>query len=250
MAEPASANVLTMLMDMIIAGATSAGAAAAAMRHPPARQRRPHGHFHTNCPDSPLLRTPWRRLGCRSVDPESEIMHRSGGVTLLELLIALMIAAVLSTAAVSGLTVLSLNARRTADVNGFVTAVQLARSEALERGRPVVLCKTADDAACGGAELDFDRGWMVFADERPNNPPRRSPDEPLLFAYRPEMTGSIRANRRLFVFRPFGQRSTNGTVTFCDRRGATEARAVIVSVAGRPRVSRNGAGLTPLRCEP
>ena len=176
-------------------------------------------------------------------------MHRNCGVTLLELLMVLMITAALATAAIPGLMNFSMNARRTADVNGFVTAVQLARSEALNRGRPVVLCKTFDGANCGGSDIDFDRGWMVFVNENVENPPRRGSDEPLLFAYRPEMAGSIKANRRLFEFRPFGRRSTNGTVTFCDRRGAGQARAVIVSFTGRPRVSRNGTGLRPLNCE-
>ena len=63
------------------------------------------------------------------------------------------------------------------------------------------------------------------------------------------MAGSITANRRLFEFRPFGRRSTNGTVTFCDRRGAEQARAVVVSFTGRPRVTRNGSGMAALICE-
>ena len=176
-------------------------------------------------------------------------MNRCRGVTLLELLMVLVVAGALAAAAVPGLGALILNARRTADVNGFVTAVQLARSEAFKRGRTVVLCKTADGTRCGGSDVDFDQGWMVFVNDGSENPPRRDADEPQLYAYRPEMAGSITANRRLFEFRPFGRRSTNGTVTFCDRRGAGQARAVIVSFTGRPRVTRNGPGLRPLTCE-
>ena len=176
-------------------------------------------------------------------------MNRCRGVTLLELLMVLVVAGALAAAAVPGLGALILNARRTADVNGFVTAVQLARSEAFKRGRTVVLCKTADGTRCGGSDVDFDQGWMVFVNDGSENPPRRDADEPHLYAYRPEMAGSITANRRLFEFRPFGRRSTNGTVTFCDRRGAGQARAVIVSFTGRPRVTRNGPGLRPLTCE-
>lgn len=176
-------------------------------------------------------------------------MNRCRGVTLLELLIVLVVAGVLAAAAIPGLGAFILNARRTADVNGFVTAVQLARSEAFKRGRTVVLCKTADGTRCGGSDVDFDQGWMVFVNEGSENPPRRDVGEPQLYAYRPEMSGSITANRRLFEFRPFGRRSTNGTVTFCDRRGAGQARAVIVSFTGRPRVTRNRPGLRPLTCE-
>ena len=176
-------------------------------------------------------------------------MNRCRGFTLLELLIVLMVAAVLAAAAVPGLDAFILNARRTADVNGFVTAVQLARGEAFKRGRPVVLCKTADGTSCGGTDVNFDDGWMVFVNRDGDSPPRRDADEPQLYAYRPGTSATITANRRLFEFRPFGRRSTNGTVTFCDRRGAEQARAVVVSFTGRPRVTRNGPGMRPVTCE-
>ena len=93
-------------------------------------------------------------------------MNRCRGVTLLELLVVLMVAAILAAAAIPGLGAFILNARRTADVNGFVTAVQLARGEAFKRGRAVVLCKTADGVSCGGSGVDFGQGWMVFVNGR------------------------------------------------------------------------------------
>ncbi len=175
-------------------------------------------------------------------------MQGCRGISLWELLLVLAVASVLSAASIPGIGAFVLNARRTADVNGFVTAVQLARSEAFKRGRPVVLCKTADGSSCGGADVDFGQGWLVFVNEDGVRPPRRAAAEPLLHVYRPEMAGSIRANRSLFEFRTFGRRSTNGTVTFCDRRGSGQARAVIVSYTGRPRISRPGSGLKPLDC--
>ena len=176
-------------------------------------------------------------------------MERCRGITLWELLLFLAVTAVLTAAGVPGFGAFVLNARRTADINGFVAAVQLARSEAFKRGRPVVLCKSADGVRCGGAEIEFGQGWLVFVNEDEARPPRRADDEPLLYVYEPEMTGRITANRRLFEFRPFGRRSTNGTVTFCDRRGSDQARAVILSFTGRPRVSARGAGSRPLVCE-
>lgn len=140
------------------------------------------------------------------------------------------------------------DARRTADINGFVTAIQLARSESAKRGANVVLCKTADSLSCGGAGVRYDAGWMVFVNVDDDQPPTLGSADTLLFYHAPAMQGTIVSNRRLYEFRPFRRRSTNGTVTFCDARGASSARAVIVSYTGRPRVSDRGPGNRALVC--
>jgi type IV fimbrial biogenesis protein FimT len=136
--------------------------------------------------------------------------------------------------------------RHTADINGFVAAVQLARSEAAKRAAAIVVCKSADRRTCAGKELRYDSGWIVFENTDGARPPARSIEEPLIFAYEPVSRGSIASNRRFFEFRAFGWRSTNGTVTFCDAAG--RARAVIVSYTGRPRIAAIGPGGRPLIC--
>ena len=171
---------------------------------------------------------------------------RALGVSLWELLCALGLGAVIFSLAIPLFRSFLLDARRTADVNAFVTSVQFARSEAAKRGMPVVLCKTADGRTCAGPELRYDAGWMIFVNTDRIRPPHRSPAEALLVRYVPEVEGTISANRRLFEFRPFGWRSTNGTVTFCDADG--RPRAVIVSYTGRPRVADIGPGGRPLAC--
>lgn len=171
---------------------------------------------------------------------------RALGVSLWELVCTLGLGAVISSLAVPAFRSFLLDARRTADINAFVGAVQFARSEAAKRGEPVVLCKTADGLACAGTEIRYDAGWMIFANTDRIRPPHRSPAEDLLVHYEPETRGTISANRRLFEFRPFGWRSTNGTVTFCDADG--RPRAVIVSYTGRPRVADMGPGGRPLVC--
>lgn len=142
---------------------------------------------------------------------------------------------------------LALDSKRTADINGFVAAVQLARSEAAKRGAAAVLCKTVDGMLCGGEEIRYDAGWMVFINSDGVRPPHRAPAEDLLLRYRPVSQGPIWANRRFFEFRAFGWRSTNGTITFCDARG--RGRAVIVSYTGRPRVADTGPGARALVCD-
>ena len=162
-------------------------------------------------------------------------MRTSAGLTLWELLCALSIDGILLGLAVPSFRTFVLDARRTADVNGFVLAVQVARSEAIKRGETVVLCQTFDGLRCGNDELGYGSGWLVFADHDQARPPQRSDDEPLIYAYRPSLIGTIVGNREYFDFRPIQKRSTNGTLVFCDDRGAAAARAVIVSYTGRPR---------------
>ena len=95
--------------------------------------------------------------------------------------------------------------------------------------------QTFDGLRCGNDELGYGSGWLVFADHDQTRPPQRSDDEPLIYAYRPSLIGTIIGNREYFDFRPIQKRSTNGTLVFCDDRGAAAARAVIVSYTGRPR---------------
>lgn len=175
-------------------------------------------------------------------------MPRNAGFTLLELLVTLATAAVVVGLGVPSFRSLTLDARRTADVNAFVLAVQLARSEAAKRGRTVVVCKSADAQRCAGREHAFTAGFMVFVDLDGARPAQRGADEPVLFSHTPKLHGSITANRELFEFRPFLRRSTNGTVVFCDARGAAAARAVVVSYTGRPRVAAAAADGGSLEC--
>ena len=171
-------------------------------------------------------------------------MQRLRGLTLWELLCTLSIGAVVLTAGVPTFRTFLLDAQLTADVNGWILAVQLARSEAAKRGRPVILCKTDDTRRCGGI---VDVGWMVYVNLDDQYPPRRSATEPLLYVHDRELTGTVVSNRPYYEFRP-GRRSTNGTTVFCDQRGAAAAKAVIVSYTGRPRVDRVDADRHPLKC--
>src|SRR5688572_26252381 len=174
------------------------------------------------------------------------LMCRLQGFTLWELLCTLGIAAVALATGIPALRMLLLDARLTADVNGWILSIQLARSEAAKRGRPVIVCKTDDTRRCGAAGLPVDAGWMVYVNLDDEYPPRRSETEPLLYMHALEVTGTVTSNRPYYEFRP-DRRSTNGTIVLCDERGAAAARAVIVSYTGRPRVDRVDANGRPLR---
>jgi type IV fimbrial biogenesis protein FimT len=175
------------------------------------------------------------------------LMRRLHGFTLWELLCTLGIASVALAAGIPAFSTFVLDARMTADVNGWVLAVQLARSEAAKRGRPVTVCPTTDAVRCGPAGSTWLGGWMVFVNLGDGDPLQRSRDEPLLYVHSPHIVGSIVSNRPYYEFRP-GRRSTNGTTVFCDARGVAAAKAVVVSYTGRPRVATRDADGRPLRC--
>ena len=170
------------------------------------------------------------------------------GFTLWELLCTCLVGGIVLGLAVPSVRGVALDTRRTAEINELVLAIQLARSEASKVGRSVIVCKSADGLRCGGNDVRFDAGWIVFVDNDGARPPQRSADEPLLLAHAPLATGTITSNRGYFEFRPIQRRSVNGTVVFCDERGPAAARAVIVSYTGRPRVAAVDSGGAPLRC--
>ena len=174
-------------------------------------------------------------------------MCKSSGTTLVELLTALAVCAVLATLAAPSFQTLYSDGRRTAAVNGFLHTVFLARSEAIKRAEIVSVCHSIDGQRCdpGG---DWSMGWIVFVNRDRDEPPERDAAEPLIFTSAGSSGVSITSNRRAYSFRPVTQAVVNGTVVFCDARGSTQARAIIISHTGRPRVAQLDADGKPLRC--
>jgi len=138
---------------------------------------------------------------------------------------------------------LLLDAERTREVNQFLHAVYLARSEAIKRNDVVSLCPSADGQACAQAGTAWENGWILFVNSDRDSPAVRDPGEEILRVFPAWADGHIQTNRGTLSFRAFGQMGVTATFTFCDRRGPAGARAVIISQTGRPRASsRNPAG--------
>lgn len=163
------------------------------------------------------------------------------GFTLVEMLVALALLAVLATAAAPGLRDFLRDCRRTAAVNGLVHAVHTARRLAGLTGLRVELCPTRDGQECSG-QLLWDDDLLLRPAAASDLPPRILPAP----ARAPVL--AIRANRSAIAFTPLRPAATTATLTVCDGRGASSALAVIVSRSGRPRVSSRDAGGEPLVC--
>jgi type IV fimbrial biogenesis protein FimT len=175
-------------------------------------------------------------------------MERPPGFTLPELMFSMAIVAGLVGWGVPAFRSLERNAARTGEVNLFLQAVYLARNEAIKRNEVVSLCPSRDGAYCASGIADWDQGWIVFVNHDRDSPAVRDAGEDLLYAYPAWAGGSVLANRTTLSFRAFGQSGVTATITFCDDRGSAEARAVIISQSGRPRVSDRSSSGAALSC--
>jgi type IV fimbrial biogenesis protein FimT len=94
-----------------------------------------------------------------------ESRERMAGVTLLELLVVIVVAAILMGVATSSYKSITLSSRISSEINGLLGDMQYARSEAIKQGQNVVICvapATANDCVAGNT--NWDQGWIVFVD--------------------------------------------------------------------------------------
>lgn len=84
------------------------------------------------------------------------------GFTLLELMTTLVVASIVLSVGVPSFVDIARNSRAAANANELVSALSLARSEAIRRSARVGVCGTSDGASCDGS---WDQGWIVFVDE-------------------------------------------------------------------------------------
>lgn len=84
------------------------------------------------------------------------------GFTLVELMVALAIFAILASVALPAFDSFILNNRLRTYANDFAAAARLARSEALKRNGQVRLCMTVDATTCA-ASGSWEQGWLVVA---------------------------------------------------------------------------------------
>ena len=90
--------------------------------------------------------------------------YRQQGLTLLELMVTIAIAGILLTIGVPSFQAIVTSNRISANTNNFITAINLARSEAIKRGTDISVCKSADGVSCTG---DWNQGWIVYLTSDP-----------------------------------------------------------------------------------
>lgn len=97
--------------------------------------------------------------------------HRTG-FTLIELMVTIGVGSILLTLAVPSFQSIIAGNRATALANEMVTALTLARSEAVKRGASVSICPAGFDDQGEVEECDengdWEQGWIVFLDTNSN----------------------------------------------------------------------------------
>ena len=105
----------------------------------------------------------------RENDLQAHGKQRERGLTLIELVVTILVLAVLLTLSAPSLTIFIRQNRLSGAANELLSELQLARSEANQRGQRVVLCPSASGSACDGAWGNATR--LVFVDANRNGTP-------------------------------------------------------------------------------
>lgn len=172
------------------------------------------------------------------------------GFTLLELMIVVSIVAITASLAVPSFRETIARNRIVTQNNALITALTLARSEAIKQGSRVSVCASADMTSCSGAGT-WETGWIVFDD--PTNPGTVDGGEQVLRVWDALKAGTtIRAAGSFSDFVSFvgsgESRATptnNDTFSVCPKDGdTTKGRRIIVSLTGHVRTEK-GASSCP-----
>lgn len=189
-------------------------------------------------------------------------MERLRGFTLIELMIAIAIVAILVVIATPSYEYLMTTNRMAGEINEFVSSLHFARSEAVKRGQQVVVCKSdtkvcladGDPGDCGCTNAgDWGQGWILFADSLTLNDTVDA-GESIIKGYPPlkgspqrdTLTGDTNLAHRVHFNRngfARGPGLSNGTIKLCEPDLIqSKARALIVDVTGRIQLAKDNNG--------
>lgn len=172
-----------------------------------------------------------------------QALHK--GYTLIELLVALGLLTSLMAWAVPSLSDVIHAVRVHTGTQALANSLALARSEAVKRNARVVMCKSAQGAACEPG-AGWEQGWIVFHDLNSNGVVDAGEHVLHREAAMPtalRMSGNTPVSQYV-LYTPYGRTKQvsgafqAGTFTVCTNSGKrVQARQVVINSVGRARVA-------------
>jgi len=167
------------------------------------------------------------------------------GFTLFELLVGVVVVSILAVLAVPNFSNLLRNQRIANESNQLMGALNLARVEAAKRRRTITLCPSTDGTSCTGGK-NWENGYILFVNNDADSPPVVDTNENVLRIFPAADAGiTLRASANFeFSISVAATTFTNlaGTFTFCDQRGVSRARGILINAVGRARASQDTDG--------
>ena len=169
--------------------------------------------------------------------------------SLHEALVTLAVVSTVTTIAVPSLQQFTSHQRMTGAVNSLITALHLARSEAIKRRDDAVLCPSTDGRACVNGGSDWHDGYMLYIDH--NNNREIDGAEPVIQIF--GSTHGLRlintSNHDHVRYKSNGMASfTNATFIVCDGHGRSAPKAVVIANSGRVRAATRMPGGGSIAC--
>ena len=171
-------------------------------------------------------------------------LHR--GFTIIELMIAVLVLALLATVGVPSFGNIITNNRIVAQANSLHADILYARSEAVKRDTKVVICWSGNPAAttpCGASGTGWGDGWIVFVDSDEDD--TFDAGEPIVKA-QDGLTAGVSlslSGPTQIVYEGDGRLGTAGSPTFkfCSADNDNQyTREIDISPLGNPKVAKKG----------
>ena len=145
----------------------------------------------------------------------SAAMHASGerGFTLVEMMVAIAVAAILTAVAVPGMRSFIQHDRVVSQANGMIADLQFARGQAVATHGYISICPltAANGSTCDTSGTSYAQGWMIFTSSAPNTAYDSANNTLLRVQTAPTTTTVSAASKGILTYDSFGQILSTGT---------------------------------------
>lgn len=165
-------------------------------------------------------------------------MKSNSGFTLLELIVTVVIASIVTAIAIPSMRTFTQNDRLITNVNTLIGHLAYARSEAVKRSQQVSVCASNDASTCSGTWSD---GWIVYIDADGDN--SFTAGEEVLRAQQDlgsgnTLTATTIGSQITYDNRGFATAASVGSLQLCDGRSGPHGKTIRITTTGRVRLEK------------